>query len=187
MQQTVDAPDRIFTVEEFIAAYTGREGKFELVDGKVDRVSPERLLHAIVKSTVAAALGRAVEEAGRPYFVAVDGVAVQVGERSARVPDLVVADWGAEDSGAMLVRRPLIVVEILSLATENVDKVRKLGEYRNLASLTDYLIVDPDAKIVTCHTRRDDGTFDTVSASQGALGLSVGLIVDVEAFWPRRP
>lgn len=187
MQQSVDAPDRTFTVEEFLAEYEGREGKFELVDGRVVEVSPERLLHSVVKATVAAAFGRAIEESGRALFVAIDGVAVKTAPYTSRIPDVLVGAWDGEADEAVIVERPVVAVEILSDATARTDTGMKVREYLAIPSLTDYLVVDAEAKLVTHHCRRMDGTIRTEFASEGALVLGAGLSVEVSAFWPRRP
>ena len=101
MDHVVETEERTFTVEEFLAAYADRPGKFELVDGRVVRVFDptatgeegelvnERALHAIVKFRTAMELHRAFEAASAPLILFGDGMSVLTPTGRVRGPDAV--------------------------------------------------------------------------------------------------
>src|SRR5205814_10533090 len=72
-------PKAKMNVPEFLAwAEMQSEGRFELVDGEVVAMSPECLLHGLVKLAVARALEDAVQAAHVPCTVFPDGSSVVI-------------------------------------------------------------------------------------------------------------
>ncbi|MBS0241806.1 MAG: hypothetical protein JSS20_06480 [Proteobacteria bacterium] len=68
-------------VDAFLAWAMGRPGRFELHDGDVVAVAPERVWHAKTKFAVQRALSDAVSRASVPCYVLPDGVAVHVNDQ----------------------------------------------------------------------------------------------------------
>jgi len=70
-------------------------------------------------------------------------------------PDVLVAcppfEWDDELPHTLL--NPRVVIEVLSPSTERYDKAAKLEHYRNINSLTDYILVSQD-KVSVQHYRR---------------------------------
>lgn len=185
MQQSVEQAERLYTVDEFVVAYEGREGKYELVDGKVIGLSPERVLHAELKGTLAIAFGAAMKAGQSRLRLVIDGPAVRIAPRRGRVPDLMVFDRKPGDARDLVVEEPLLVVEIVSDSSIRTDTTVKLGEYFTVASINDYLIVNPDDRLVTWHRRRIDGTVESSVHSAGPLRLErLGIVLDLTDIWP---
>jgi Uma2 family endonuclease len=65
--------------DEFLSWAEGREGRLELHHGAVVAMSPERVTHNSTKGQVFRALWSAVERAGAPCRVHVEGLGVRVG------------------------------------------------------------------------------------------------------------
>ena len=59
------------------------------------------------------------------------------------------------------IENPQVVVEVLSPSTEDYDRGAKLEHYRQVASVTDYLLVSQDARRVERRARQPDGTWRT--------------------------
>ncbi len=114
---------RRMTVSEFLAwAETRSEGRFELVDGHIVAMAPERLGHVRAKTAVWLALSEAIKRAGLPCEAFGDGATVRIDEHNAREPDASVQCGGDIDPGAMVLELPLIVAEVLSPSSERDDR-----------------------------------------------------------------
>jgi Uma2 family endonuclease len=76
-------------------------------------------------------------------------------DRIYRYPDLVITCAAENDSHA--VKQPCLVIEVLSVSTEQTDRNQKLKEYTSLPSLDYYLLVSTDEAVVECYSREPDG------------------------------
>jgi len=158
------------TVDEFLAWAEDRPGRYELVNGEVLAMSPERVRHADAKFAVQTALRQATVSAGVPCRMLPDGMTVRIDRHTAYEPDALVYCGPRLDGDAIEVREPVIVVEVLSPSTQALDAGGKLQGYFRVASLHHYLIVDPESMVLT-HHRLGDELIETRTASQGALRL----------------
>jgi len=177
---------KLLTVDEFLAAYEGREGFWELWDGvPVERdggptaISPERVVHLSAKLEAAVALREAVRSAGLGCKVLPDGATVRIRANRAFVPDALVV-CPPPPAHAMEIDNPVVVVEVVSPASLSVDHGEKLEGYFSLPSVQHYLILDPDKRTVIHHSRGAD-FIATRILHEGRLRLEPpGLTVEVE-------
>jgi Uma2 family endonuclease len=173
-------------VPEFLAwADKQPEGKrYELVDGEVVAMAPERARHNLTKLAVARALGDAVETAKVPCTVFTDGVTVAINDDTAREPDASVQCGAEVDLDSMVVVAPLIVVEVASPSSERDDAEAKLIEYFSVTSIRHYLIVYPQKRVVVHHRREDGGDITTRILHDGEIMLNPpGMTVSVTALF----
>ena len=77
---------------------------------------------------------------------------VPTGRGRYRFPDVLVT-CSTLDPAALDVTEPVVIFEILSNSTSRTDRGEKLVEYRGLASLVHYVMVDQAARLVTVITR----------------------------------
>jgi len=78
----------------------------------------------------------------------------------------------------MKVPDSVIVVEVVSPTSAHSDTSAKLIGYFRLPNVKHYLIIDPDARTVTHHSRAADGTLGATTLASGALKLDpAGLTV----------
>lgn len=77
-------------------------------------------------------------------------------EKIYRYPDVVFAPISDDDDSHM-VKKPIVIVEVLSDSTASTDRDDKLKEYLNIPSLKHYLIVAQDQKTVEMYTRQENG------------------------------
>ncbi|MFO1208904.1 MAG: Uma2 family endonuclease [Amaricoccus sp.] len=170
-----------FTADEFIAwAMDQPSGRYELDDGQVVAMAPERVRHNLVKFNAAVALRTAVAGEGLPCRVFTDGMAVQVDERTVYEPDAMLRCGPPLPGDAVKVLDPLVVVEVLSPSTRAIDSGRKLVGYFSLPSVRHYLIVDVGQRAVIHHRRGDDGEIGVRILRDGALALDPpGLAIEI--------
>jgi Uma2 family endonuclease len=163
-------PKAKMTVDEFLAWSAMQPGRFELVDGEVFGMSPERVAHGRVKFRCQKALERAVQGAGLACEVLPDGATVRVDEATAYEPDALVYCGAPLDGAAVEVPEPVVVVEVLSPGTSAHDTGAKLAGYFRLPSVRHYLLVDPVRRVVV-HHRRAAEVIETRILSEGTLRL----------------
>ena len=170
-----------FTSDEFIAwALEQPDGRFELDNGVVVAMAPERMNHAIAKLNAVVALRTAVGARSLPCQTFPDGMSVKVGGRSVYEPDALVRCGPPLPGDAIEISDPVIVVEVVSPSSRGIDRGVKLAGYFALPSVRHYLIVDTDKRVVIHHQRSEDGRIGVQILHDGSLtldppGLEIGV------------
>lgn len=174
-------PQTRMSISEFLAWWRDTPGdqRYELVDGVVIAMAPERLGHVRAKARTANVVAAAIAQKGLSCEAVPDGVGVPTGVRTYRVPDVSVF-CGQLDPDAYYFENPVVLFEVVSPSSEERDVHVKLTEYFRLPSLEHYIIVYSDRRLVVHHSR--DG--DRVSARflhSGTIDLTPpGFSVTVE-------
>ena len=172
------------TVDEFIPWAMGQErGRYELFNGKVLMMSPEKARHWRAKAAAYTALAQAVRQAGVACEAVPDGATVRINERTAYEPDALVYCGDRIDGDNVEVPNPVIVVEVISPRRSQIDTGMKFQGYFSLPSVRHYLIVDAERRFVLHHARKADGQIVSASHAEGTLildppGIEVS-VVDV--------
>ncbi len=178
-------PGHKLTVDEFLPWAEAQErGRYELHDGEVIAMSPERAGHWTVKLNAAIALRQAIASAGLKCHAVPDGATVRISQRTAFEPDALVYCGEEVASDSLEVPNPVIVVEVLSPGTQMMDMRDKLRGYFTVPSVHHYLIVDPEKRMVIHHARGEGDALQTRLVSAGELHLDPpGVNVDVAGFF----
>jgi Uma2 family endonuclease len=171
--------------EEFHRWAEGQSMRYERVGGEPVAMSPERIQHVRVKARVWAALDRAIAAAGVDCEALSDGVTVEIDDETDYEPDAVV-NWGPPaPPDAIAAANPIIVVEVLSPATQSIDTSDKLAGYFRVASIEHYLIVSARRREVVHHRRETDAIVSRV-VNVGTIHLEPpGLTIDIAEFYPQ--
>lgn len=157
-------------------------GRFELVDGVVVEMAPERVAHSRTKALAWLLLREALAAAKAPCEVLIDGVAVEAGENSSYEPDVVVNCGERVDGNAIAAPSPLIIVEVTSPSNSRVDMTTRATDYLRLPSLRHYVIVLLAKRLVLHHRKLEDGRIETAILGSGGLALAPpGISVSIEA------
>jgi Uma2 family endonuclease len=181
---TVATP--LMTVDEFLAWAEGREGCWELQDGELVAMAPERVAHLETKAEAFMALRSAIRRANAPCHAVPDGATVRVAARTAFEPDALVYCGPRLPPHAIEIPEPLIVVEVLSEGTAARDHGVKLAGYFSLPSLTHYLILDADSRTAIHHKRGPGDLIETRILKDGQLRLDPpGLEIPVQDMFAR--
>lgn len=172
------------TVNEFLPWAKQQPERFELFDGVPLAMSPERVVHGDTKYRAACAFDAAIAKAGVPCRFVLDSAAVRIDVRNSYQPDVLVYCGEPLPGDALEVPAPVIVVEILSPGNAITDLRDKLQGYFRVASIHHYLIVDPDKRLVICHSREHDDVVATRIATAGQIALDPpGLTLAVADFF----
>jgi Uma2 family endonuclease len=149
---------RLMTPEEFFAWQEGREELYELVDGvpvlMLKMMTGTSVQHDRVTVNVIVSLANQLR--GSRCRPTTDGVAVRTKIAGLRRPDVTVecAEMVRDTYEA---REPRLVVEVLSPSTMNIDRIRKLDEYKRHPTLDAILIIDTRRPAATLYRRSGDG------------------------------
>jgi Uma2 family endonuclease len=173
------------TVDEFLPWAEAQErGRYELHDGQVIMMSPERAAHWKVKLNAVIALRYAIKAGSLGCHAVPDGATVRISAHTAFEPDALVYCGEEVPDYSLEVPNPVIVVEVLSPGTQVTDLRDKLRGYFTVPSVHHYLIVDPEKQMVIHHARGDGDALQTRLLSAGELRLEPpGLGVTVPSFF----
>jgi Uma2 family endonuclease len=175
-----DAASTLMTVDEFLVAYEGREGRWEIENGVVYAQAAEQMDHGRVKGEAYIALRDAIRRAKLSCEAVTDSVAVRISSRTAYIPDAMVY-CGPRLPGDAREAEPVIVIEVVSPSSKLRDERRKFVGYFSVPSVRHYLTLDPGGRSVLHHFRGDDGRIETRLLEAGPLLLDPpGLELRVE-------
>jgi Uma2 family endonuclease len=120
----------------FLAWVQGREGRYELAGGRVVMMVGASRAHGILVMNLASIMRAQLD--AREWTVIAD-FGLDLGPETLRYPDIVVdpAGGSADDYTATA---PALIAEVLSPSTADVDLGDKAAEYRQLPSLSAYLV-----------------------------------------------
>ena len=147
------APKRM-TLAEFLAWDDGTDRRYELLDGIPVMMAPSLEAHGELAAVLAMEIGSRVKPPCRVISEA--GIAIPDRTDTYYVADLA-ATCAPREPGRRMVVEPVLVVEVLSPATGQVDRWRKVADYRTLPSVQEILVVFSDERRVEVQRRTSDG------------------------------
>jgi Uma2 family endonuclease len=145
--------------EQFFAWVSGREERYELIDGEVVMMAGAGRRHDRIVVNLTTAIHSQIRGGPCQTFTGDTYVATNASTR--RMPDLGI-DCGNPDDDSLMADKPSLVVEVLSQTTGGFDVTVKLAEYQSLPSLNYILFVDTDSPNVHLYSRDDDGLWKDV-------------------------
>ena len=175
------------TVDEFLVWAMTRPGKYELIDGVVFQMSPERVRHLKAKGAAYLALCAAIrklDQAAPTLHVLPDGATVRINKTTAYQPDVLVYGGPEQNDDSIEILTPLIVVEVVSPSSKDGDTGFKFEGYMSLPSVQHYLILEADKKAVLHYRRKSKTHFETMPVTDGIVRLDPpGLEIPVADFF----
>ena len=141
------------TPEQFFAWITGREERYELVDGEVVMMAGAGRRHDRIVVNLTAAVHSQIK--GGPCQTFTGDTYIVISPSTRRMPDLGV-DCGRPDDHSMAADMPSLIVEVLSPTTGGFDVTVKLAEYQSLPAVDYILLVDTESPNVHLYSRDDD-------------------------------
>lgn len=164
---------------DYLRLEAGEGIRHEFVDGTVFAMTGGTAAHNTVAGNVYVALRAHVRNT--PCRVFMNEMRVRVARSNAYYyPDIVVAfapGNEAFDLSITTLTDPLLIIEVFSPSTETTDRREKLLAYRTIASLMEYVLVDPDVAKVEIHRRQGDIGWQAIeySGPEDVALASVGL------------
>jgi Uma2 family endonuclease len=143
--------------DEFLAWENTQETRNEFYQGEVFAMVGARRTHGTVGLNVAIALQTHLK--GSPCRVFVESMKVKPNANSLFYPDVFVTCDPQDLKTDMVFTSPTLIVEVLSESTQAFDRGLKFAAYRQIAALKEYLLIDPDSRVVELYRRGADGLF----------------------------
>jgi Uma2 family endonuclease len=142
-------------ISEFLRWQELQENRYELVDG-------EPVLHRMMTGasqhhdliTMNALLLLGTQLRGKRCRPITADVAIQIPRGGLRRADAAV-DCGPLRGRDYVASEPVLVIEILSPSTRQIDRFRKLEEYKSIASMRCVLLVEPSTPSAKLYRRGD--------------------------------
>lgn len=145
-----------FGPEDYLAWEATQHERHEYIAGEVFAVTGARVAHNLISLNAAAWLKQTLR--GTPCRTFMADVKLQVAAASAYLyPDVMVSCDPRDRDADQSIAFPWLVVEVLSDSTAAYDRGRKFELYRELETLTHYLLVEQDRPHAELFIRRPAG------------------------------
>ena len=143
-----------FTAQDYLAWEERSPSKHEYLAGEIFAMVGATDAHVTITMNLAMLLRAHVR--GLPCRVYMAEMKLRVETADAFFyPDILVTCSPEDHAAPLFKRQPTLVVEVLSASTAAFDRGRKFAIYRQLPSLREYVLIEPDRMSVECF-RRDE-------------------------------
>lgn len=157
-------------IAQFMAWENAQAGRHEFYRGEVFAMVGGTARYNRVILNLASRINDHLD--GTPCQVFTENMKVQLADEGVLYPDVVVTCERAEAGDEQAVIEPKLIVEALSPSTKGYDKRDKFILYRTLASLREYVLIDPLTRQVEVFTLVQAGSWLLTDQSKaGALRL----------------
>ena len=147
------APKRM-TLAEFLEWDDGTDRRYELLDGVPVMMAPSLEAHGELAAALGAEIRARLQQPCRVISEA--GILIPDRADTYYIADLAVT-CAPREPGRRMVVEPVLVVEVLSPSTGQVDRWRKVADYRTLSSVQEILVAFSDERRVEVQRRTADG------------------------------
>jgi Uma2 family endonuclease len=168
MSEATATPQPVLAgVDDFLAWVEGQRERYEFVAGRLVMMVGGSEDHNDIQINLLTVLRQRLRGgSGKPNG---SDLLVRIDDRTGRFPDASVTR-GRE--GENVIRAPVAIFEILSAATELLDRTDKRREYQRLASLRHYVLIAQDAPRVEIYSRTERGwRFEELEGPDTVLAL----------------
>lgn len=156
------------TPDDYLAWEARQPTKHEYMAGDIYAMVGVTHRHNVIADNLYMALRNHIK--GQPCQVFMGEVKLRVARQNAYYyPDVMVAcgEHRRLAGNSQVVDDPLVVVEVLSPSSEAIDRREKLGAYRSLPTLAEYLMVSQEEQRVEVYRRRGDIGWEQVIFEPG--------------------
>jgi Uma2 family endonuclease len=159
MSELVEVSARIYSVEEYFEIENHSEIRHEFEDGLLIPMPGETLDANEIAGNISATLRKELRQKG--YRIFTHDIRTIVHERKLyRYPDLVITASNTIKD-IRHVTEPVLIVEVLSESTEEIDRNKKFRQYTVLPSLQYYLMIHQDMALIEFYQRKENSkTFE---------------------------
>jgi len=173
------APKPPISEQDYIQGELTSEIRHEYVGGETYAMVGASDRHGLITLNLATALRPHLRGTRCQLFASDMKLRIEAaGQTAFYYPDLLLS-CDPDDRETYFRRRPCLIVEVLSEATERIDRREKLYAYTQIPSLQEYVLLPQDRIEAELHRREPDGWqtlhFYTGAVPFGCLGIAVPL------------
>jgi Uma2 family endonuclease len=171
--------------EEYLAWEREQPERHHLYRGEVFAMAGGRVRHNALAAAITAELVGTLRGSGCRVLSSDQRIAARDTEHYVYADVSVVCGSIALQSGTTdVITNPAILVEVLSKSTEAYDRGLKWESYRDLPSVTDYLLVSQSVARIEHFLREASGEWHyRVVQAGGRITLSNGAVIGVDAVY----
>jgi Uma2 family endonuclease len=160
-----------YTAEEYLEGEKTAEYRSEYYFGKVFAMAGATRIHNLIIGNMFALL-RALARTTKCQAFSSDMQLEVIPGKFYAYPDVIYTCDPSDHNERLTLKRPVLLVEVLSDSTESFDLGRKLDEYLKIPSLLYYLIVQQQAHHVRVYERKDgEWKYSVVEGLAGQVHL----------------
>jgi Uma2 family endonuclease len=187
---TPDLPPALhrYTYEQYLALERDSEVKHELDNGEIVAMAGGSPRHSALASRISGAIEN-TRSAGCTAFQSDMRVRVLATGR-ATYPDVSMVCGPIEldpaDRSGTTITNPMLLVEVLSPSTEEVDRVSKWRDYQRIPSLQEYVLVNQEPRI-EIYRRLASGNWEYLDVQEGVVALASGAVLELSILYSNLP
>ncbi|GAA5005942.1 Uma2 family endonuclease [Acinetobacter puyangensis] len=171
----------IISEDEYLNDEKISDIKHEYIDGYVYAMSGASANHNRIAGNLFSALSVHLKHApGQPYT---SDMKVKIGSKYF-YPDVLV-DCDNLSGDSYFSQNPILIIEVLSKSTRQIDRKIKLESYLNIAQLQEYILIEQDFVDVEVIRRRTGWQSEHYFLGENVTFESVNLSVSVEDIYHR--
>ena len=170
---------RKLSYAEYLDWEAQQEGRNEFIDGEVFAMSGAVRAHNVIIINLVIALGTRLRDTRCEVFSSNMKLRVEAVD-AVFYPDIMVNCSDADRQATRALSEPKLIIEVLSPPTGGVDQGRKSAAYRTLATLDEYLLIDPGSRSISGWRRSAEGAWQSVAigADEPLVLASLGVTLD---------
>ncbi|MEM1322251.1 MAG: Uma2 family endonuclease [Bacteroidota bacterium] len=171
------------TVEEYIQQEIESGQKYEYHDGLLYALSGSTLEHALLVGNIYAELRNALKKKNWPCKPITSEAKLFIQAQNKYVyPDTMVICGEVErpEENKDAVSNPTLIVEVLSKSTTEYDRGDKFYFYRQIPSLSEYVLIEQSRYVVEVYFKKDKNNLWSISRYEGLDQIIKLQSIDVE-------
>lgn len=151
-------PAEKLSLTAFLAWENTQTTRHELYGGEVFAMVGARRVHGLIALNLASMLKSALKGTRCRAFI--ESMKLQVASDKVFYPDVFVTCDAADLKTDMVFRQPCLIAEVLSDNTEVFDRGLKFAAYRQIDSLMEYVLIEPDTRRIEVFRRNERQNFE---------------------------
>jgi hypothetical protein len=144
------ANSQLMNADEYLIWEVQQPIRYEYVGGQVFAMTGGTLPHNSIALNLASLLKNHLRGKGCKVFMADAKVGISK-DGPYYYPDVMVTCDSADQSAIQAVYHPCLIVEVLSPGTQQVDQGRKFKNYRQIDTLSEYVLIETETMNVECY------------------------------------
>jgi len=177
-----------YTYEDYLALEHDSELKHEFDDGEIFAMAGGSPRHSALAFRISAAIEN-TRPSGCTGFQSDMRIRVLATGR-ATYPDVSMVcgpiELDPDDRSGTTITNPVLLVEVLSPSTEEVDRVSKWRDYQRIPSLQEYVLVNQEPR-VEIYRRLASGSWEYLDVQEGVVKLVSGATLDLSILYANLP
>lgn len=174
------AESQFITPEEYLAGELNADEKHEYINGAVYPLHDVRNMagagdaHVKISLNIAALVKNHLRGSGCSTYISDMRVKVDAKDKAWFYPDVMVSCDPDDRQQETIKHKPVLVIEVMSKSTRDYDRGGKFAIYRQLNSLKEYVLVEPDQHYIEVFrlNRRDRWELFTYEGKDALVELT---------------